>query len=75
MIVFYEFFASHNTRSPSKYHVRLNNTAYKSIQLNNYIGMSDLETREVCSDSTKLDISYAMFDEGNLSRYGRYDIL
>ena len=42
---FYEFFASHITRPHSKYHVRLNNTAYNSIQINNYIGMSDLETR------------------------------
>ena len=37
--------------------------------------MCDLETREVCSDSTQLDISYATFYEGNLPRYGRYDYL
>ena len=50
MIVFTIFFASHMTRPPSKNDVRLNNTAYNSIQINNGIGMSDLETREVCSD-------------------------
>ncbi len=71
---FYECFASHITRPPSKYDVRLHNTAYNSIQLNNGIGMSDLETREVCSDSTQLDISYATFYEGHLPRYGRYDM-
>ena len=42
---FYEYFASHITRPPSKYDVRLNNTAYNSIQINNVTGMSDLETR------------------------------
>ena len=47
---FYDFFASHMTRPPSKNDVRLNNTASNSIQINNGIGMSDLETREVCSD-------------------------
>ena len=36
--------------------------------------MSDLETREVCSDSTHLDISYATVYEGHLPRYVRYDI-
>ena len=62
------------TRPPSKYDVHLNNTAKNSIQFNNSIGMSDLETREVCSDSTQLDSSYATFYEGHLPRYGRYDI-
>ena len=72
---FYEFFASHITRPHSKYDVRLHNTAYNSIQFNNGIGMGDLETRDVCSDSTtQLDISYATFYEGHLPRYGRYDI-
>ena len=71
---FYEFFASHITRPPSKCDVRLNNTAKNSIQLNNGVGMSDLQTREVCSDSTQLDISYPAFYEGHLPRYGRYDI-
>ena len=71
---FYEIFASHITRPPSKYDVRLNNTAQHSIQFNNGIGMSDLETREVCSDSTQLDISYATFHEGHTPHYVRYDI-
>ena len=62
---FYDFFVSHITRPPSKYD--------NSIQFNNGIGMSGLETREVCSDSTQLDISYATFYEGHLSPYGRYD--
>ena len=57
---FHEFFASNITRPPSKF--------------NNGIGMSDLETREVCSDSTQLDISYATFYEWHLPRYGRYYI-
>ena len=71
---FYAFFSPHITRPPSKYDVRLNNTAYNSIQFNNGIGMSGLETRSVCSDSTQLDNSYATFYEGLLPRYGRYDI-
>ena len=71
---FYEFVASDITRPPSKYDVRLNNTSYNSIQFNNGIGMSDIEAREVCSDSTQLDISYATFYEGHLPRYVRYDI-
>ena len=53
---FYECFASHITRPPSNYNVRLNNAAQNSIQFNNGIGMSGLETREVCSYSTQLDI-------------------
>ena len=44
------------------------------MQFNNGIRMSGLETREVRSDSTQLDISYATFYEGHLPRYGRYDI-
>ena len=47
----------------------LNTTAYNSIQINNGIGISDLEAREVCSD-----ISYATFYEGHLPRYGHYGI-
>ena len=39
------------------------------MQFNNGIGVSDLEAREVCSDSTQLDISYATFYEGHLPRY------
>ena len=65
---FYEFLASHITRPPSKYDVRLNNTARNSIQFNNGIGKSDLETREVCSDSTQLDISYETSYEAALLR-------
>ena len=38
------------------------------------MGMRGLEAREVCSDSTQLDISYATFYEGHLPRYVRYDI-
>ena len=34
--------------------------------------MGELETRQVCSDSTQLDISYATFYEGHLPRYVRY---
>ena len=36
--------------------------------------MSDLETRQVCSNSAQLYISYATFYEGHLPRYVRYDI-
>ena len=36
--------------------------------------MSDLEIKEVCSGTTQLDISYETFCEGDLPRYGRYDI-
>ena len=36
--------------------------------------MSDLERREVCSDSTQMDISYATFYEGHLPRYVDYGI-
>ena len=71
---FYEILDSPITRPPSKYDVRLSNTTQNSIQFNNGIGMSDLETREFCSDSRQLDISYATFYEGHLRRYGRYDI-
>ena len=63
-----------HTRPPSKYDVRLNNIAYNSIQFNNGIGKSVLEMREVCCDSTQLDISYATFYGGHLPRYVRYDI-
>ena len=34
--------------------------------------MGELETRQVCSDSTQLDISYATFYERQLPRYVRY---
>ena len=73
-VIVFTIFASHIIRPPSKYDVRLNNTAKNSIQFNNGIGMSDLETREVCSDSTQLDISYATFYEGHLPRFGCYGI-
>ena len=36
--------------------------------------MSDLEIKEVCSDTTQLDILYETFCEGYPPRYGRYDI-
>ena len=70
----YDFLAAQILRPPSKYVVRLNNTAYNSIQFNNGIGMSNLETKEVYSGSTQLDISYATFYEGHLPCYGRCDI-
>ena len=51
----------HDHLSSSKYGVRLNNTANKSIQFSNSIGMNDPETKEVYSGSTQLDISYGTF--------------
>ena len=45
------------------------------MQFSTGVGRSYLETREVCSDSTELDISYATFYEGHLPRFISFIIL